>query len=1075
MPNYISEDDIEKACIDKLTSHNKFTAIHCYTKEKENLADNSGRNTKKEIILPIVLQDSLERLNPTIPRETLCKITEELRQTRCTLDLSHENYNNYQKIKNGITVEFEKDGKKITTKVKLIDFQNVHQNDFTVASQLWIEGIKYWRRPDLIVFINGLPLVFIELKNAKVTVKNAYDDNLQNYIADIPQLFLYNQICILSNGLESRIGSFLAGYEHFFEWLRIEDEKENPNRKEIAEKAISLEYVAKGLLQKKRLLDYIENFILFETNNKSHYTKIIAKNHQFFGVNNAFNAFLNRDKLAGKLGVFWHTQGSGKSYSMIMLAKKIKHLVNGNFTFLIVTDRTDLDTQIWKNFLRTEFMTNEENVQPPTSEQLRKELQGNKTILFTLIHKFRYDKGNEYPVLSTRKDIIVFVDEAHRTQYKDLAENMRKGLPNAQYFAFTGTPLLGSKRLTHQWFGDYVSEYNFAQSVKDGATVPLYYVNAMKEVQLVNPQLDDEITEILENEELTQHETDRLLNYYAKQMEVIKRDDRLETIAKHIAHHFPRRGFKGKAMVVSVDKFTAVKMYDKVNYYWKEELKAINIKLSGYNQEPLSESQKDELIQIRDYMKTVEMAVVISEEDKEEEKFSKENLNITPHRVRMNKTDENGRDIEDNFKDSSHPLQLVFVCSMWLTGFDAPSVSTLYIDKPMQGHTLMQAIARANRVFPKKECGTIVGYMDVFQSLKKALLDYASDDSDNMPVKEIDILFNQLLEMIETTKNFCKTNNVDLSIMANKGEVFAYLQEFEDAANILVSNDDLKNEFRVCANTVENLYESLKPEIFTMNFDATYKEIILYLKDIIDGKIRPEKVEKAKQKMRELLDESVIAEKNYTEMQSSENQIELLQTAEPIDLSKIDIEELSNHIKKSKHKNLKIQDLRIYIEKKLAKMIKTNITRKSFAERFKAIIDEYNAGGAQNDDFFKKLIELMKELQEEERRHIKEELSEEELEIYDLLQKEKLSKEELKKVKLAAKTLYQTLQEKRSELFIVGWEKDLQPKEKVRNEIRAILNELLPESYDRQIFATKTEDVFNHIVDQAQMGFAWVA
>ena len=1074
MPNYISEDDIEKSCINILTSKNDYKAIDCYTKDKENLNDNSGRISKKEIILPIILQDSLERLNPTIPKETVCKITEELRQTRCSLDLSLENYNNYQIIKNGITVEYEKDGKTKKELAKIIDFKNTENNDFTVASQFWIEGIKYWRRPDLIIFINGLPLVFIELKNANIAVKNAYDDNLTNYKNDIPQLFLYNQISILSNGLETRIGSFSAGYEHFFEWLKIENEKENPNRKKIKEDAISLEYTANGLLKKERLLDYIENFILFETNKKSYFTKIIAKNHQFLGVNNAYYAFLNREKLAGKLGIFWHTQGSGKSYSMIMLAKKIKHLVNGNFTFLIVTDRKDLDIQIWKNFLKTEFMSNDENVQPANGATLRKELQGNKTVLFTLIHKFGYEKGNEYPVLSTRDDIIIFVDEAHRTQYKDLAENMRKGLPNAQYFAFTGTPLLGSKRLTHQWFGDYVSEYNFAESVKDGATVPLYYVNAMKEVQLVNPQLDDEITTILENEELTPEESDRLLNYYAKQMEVIKRDDRLETIAKHIAHHFPRRGFKGKAMIVSVDKFTAVKMYDKVNYYWKEELKAINIKLSEYNQVPLSEVEKKELIQIRDYMKSVKMAVVISEEIGEEEKFANEGLQIKPHRQRMQQTDENGFDIEDNFKNPEHPLQLVFVCSMWLTGFDAPSVSTLYLDKPMQGHTLMQAIARANRVFPNKKCGTIVGYMDVFQSLKKALLDYASDDTDNTPVKEIDVLFSKLLEIIETTKKFCATNGVDLTVIAEKDETFASLNEFEDAANILVSNDEVKNEFRVCANTVSNLYEALKPEIFNMNFDATYKEIILYLKDVIDGKIRPEKIEKAKQKMSELLDESVIAEKNNLTQQNTQEQIELLQTADPIDLSKIDIEELSKQIKKSKHKNLKIQDLRTYIDKKLALMIKTNITRKSFAERFKAIIDEYNAGGSQNDDFFKKLVAFMKELQEEESRHIQEDLSEAELEIFDLLQKEKLTKDELQKVKLAAKTLYQTLQEKRAELFIVGWEKDMQPKERIRTEIRAVLDNLLPDSYNREIFATKTDEVFNHIVDQAQMGL-WVA
>lgn len=480
----------------------------------------------------------------------------------------------------------------------------------------------------------------------------------------------------------TRLGCFAAGYEHFFEWLKVSDEKENPDRKAIKENCVSLEYFIRGLCKPDILLDYIENFILYDRRR----TKIIAKNHQFLGVNNAYNAFLNREKRHGKLGVFWHTQGSGKSYSMVMLARKIKHKCAGNFTFLVVTDREDLDTQIYKNFLRTEFITKEEKVQPANSAALREELKTNKSILFTLIHKFRYDKGKKYPILSKRDDIVVIVDEAHRTQYKDLAENMRTGLPNAQYIAFTGTPLLGSKQLTNSWFGDYVSEYNFAESVKDNATVPLYYVKRVPEAVLQNDFLNSDFTDILENENLTEAEQKRLENHYSQEMEVIKRDDVLDAVAQHIVYHFPRRGFRGKGMVIAVDKFTAVKLYDKVSFYWKEEIKKLNAEISktGDFNEKL---RKKEIV---DYMNSVEMAVVISEEDKEEEKFNKEGLSVVKHRERMAAVDDNGYDIEDNFKDPTHPLQLVFVCSMWLTGFDAPSVSTLYLDKPMKGHTLMQ-------------------------------------------------------------------------------------------------------------------------------------------------------------------------------------------------------------------------------------------------------------------------------------------------------------------------------------------------------------------------------------------------
>lgn len=456
MPKIITEDMIEQAAIKALQERHDYNVLNCMTEEPDTLPDGTGRKDKKQVVLPDVMFESLCRINPDIPEQTVRTVVDELCRTPVSGDLMLTNYQNYQKIRNGITVEYNENGKKTSNILHLLSYNDVLSNTFTVASQMWIKGETHWRRPDLIIFINGFPLVFIELKNSNIPVKNAYDINLKNYLKDIPYLFNYNQICVLSNGMETRLGSFAAGYEFFFEWLKVENEKENPDRKAIRENCTSLEYFIAGLCEPKNLLDYIENFILYDRRR----TKIIAKNHQFFGVNNAYNAFLRREELKGKLGVFWHTQGSGKSYSMVMLARKIKHKCTGNFTFLIVTDREDLDTQIYKNFLRTEFITDKDKVQPANSKQLREELKTNKSILFTLIHKFRYDKGKKYPVLSERDDIIVIVDEAHRTQYKDLAENMRTGLPNAQFLAFTGTPLLGAKRLTNAWFGDYVSEYN---------------------------------------------------------------------------------------------------------------------------------------------------------------------------------------------------------------------------------------------------------------------------------------------------------------------------------------------------------------------------------------------------------------------------------------------------------------------------------------------------------------------------------------------------------------------------------------------------------------------------------------
>ena len=1054
MPQIITEDMIEQAAVKLLRERHHYTVLNCMTAEPDTLPDNSGRDNKKQVVLPETVHRTLRRLNPDIPEQTVNAVAEELCKTAHDTDITAANYRFYQKLRNGITVEYNRNGKTVADTLRLIDYDDVENNNFTVVSQMWIRGEMRYRRPDLILFINGFPLVFIELKNSIVPVKNAYDINLKNYLTDIPALFHYNQICVLSNGSETRLGSFSAGYEFFFEWLKTESEKENPDRKAIKEKATSLEYFIDGLCRPKNLLDYIENFILYDRKT----TKIIAKNHQFLGVNNAFESFLHREEKKGKLGVFWHTQGSGKSYSMVMLARKIKHKCSGNFTFLIVTDREDLDTQIYKNFLRTGLITENDRVQPANSKALREELKTNKPFLFTLIHKFRYDKGKKYPILSERNDIVVIVDEAHRTQYKDLAENMRTGLPNAQFFAFTGTPLLGAKRLTNAWFGDYVSEYNFAESIKDNATVPLYYVKRVPEVELQNVFLDSDFAQILEEENLTDAEQRRLENHYAKELEVIKRDDRLDTIARHIVYHFPRRGFRGKGMVISVDKFTAVKMYDKVSRYWQDEIK----KLNGEIIRCTDEEERNRLKEILDYMRNLEMAVVISEDADEKDKFAAEGINISIEKIRqrIDSIDENGADIEDNFKNPEHRLQLVFVCAMWLTGFDAPSVSTLYLDKPMKGHTLMQTIARANRVYKNKECGLIVDYLDVFKHLKNALAEYAADDGDLMPVKDIELLLAQLNETIAATKEFCLKQNVDLNKIIEDDDTFNNLALFEQYADKIVANDEVKNEFVILSNTVENLYESLRPDIFTMNFQPKEKDAILYLKNIIDGKIRPEKIEAARAKINELLDQSVVTSEDARRYTINESGQEL-------DLSKIDLDELRANFKKLKNKNLEILNLRKLIEDKLKIMLKRNVTRTRFAERFGKIIDEYNAGGSQNDDFYEKLLRLMEELHEEEERHIKEELSEIELELYDLLRKEKLTAEEEKRVKLAAKELYKTLNEKRRELFIVGWQNDPQPKERIKGEIVSVLDSYLPESYDKEIFRKKTTLIFEHIVDRA--------
>ncbi|MES0491569.1 MAG: type I restriction endonuclease subunit R [Leptospirales bacterium] len=1088
MPNLISEDDIEKAAIEILTKKLGYTSINCFTGDVENLNDRSGRQNKKEVVLTQVLKKKAIALNPEIPPKEIEEAIAKLTAPRFAMSPVLANKEIYHFIKNGIAVEYEDENSKVCHEhVKIIDFNNPEANQFTAITQLWIKGERYPRRPDIIIYINGLPLVFIELKNSNLKLRNAYEDNLTNYKSDIPQLFLYNAFCILSNAIETRVGSFNAGYQHFFNWLRVDDEKEKINRKQIESEGTTLERTIYGLLEKKKLLDYIENFILYHNDAE----KIIAQNHQFIGVNKAVTSFSERDQKDGKLGVFWHTQGSGKSFSMIFLSRKVFRKFTGNYTFVIVTDRDDLDGQIYRNFLTTETIKKNEAAQPKNSEQMREYLGRNLRFVFTLIQKFRYDKGKEYPVLSERSDIIVIVDEAHRSQYKGLGENMRKGLPNAQYFAFTGTPLLASRLdrdgKTRGWFGEYVSEYNFSQSIDDGATVPLFYENRVPEVCNQNENLSDEFYEILEDENLNENQQAKLERNFSKEIEVIKRDDRLEKIAHDIVYHFPRRGYLGKGMVVSVDKYTALKMYEKVKRIWKEEIRTLVGKIS----QTKNEFEKERLKATRKYMESVEMAVVVSEDAGEKERLMKMGIDedlIDEFRAILSKTDEHGHDVEYRFKQPEDPMQLVFVCAMWLTGFDAPTVSTLYIDKPMKDHTLMQTIARANRVSGYsvngvvKNNGEIMDYYNVFRNMKKALKDYAigSDDSDDLtddegdndPVMKKSVLFTLLDSAIQEGIAFCKTQGIDLEKVLEQKEAFKKIHQLKDFANQLLKTDQTKKQFFVYENTVSSLYEACKPEILSEQFRPMVP-VFQYLRGIIDSIVDQTDIDSVVERITALLDQSVVTLDNVNEVREPGAVYHIQKKGKVWDLSKIDFEKLKEEFKQVEFKNIEIASLRAFLEDKLEKMLRDNITRTDFAQKLQQIIDTYNAGGGANENFFEELLDFAENLQREEERHIREGLTSEELELFDLLKKEKLTKEEEKKVKLAAKDLLQRLVEEDPRVLVKEWYKDSHSQSKVRSAIEEVLDKDLPVSYNRIEFKKTCDKVYELAFEYASRGLKW--
>lgn len=1084
MPNIITENQIEKAVLQLLTEKMGYHHINAFTSKPEDTNDHTGRTDKSDVVLFHILETNTRKLNPDIPHDTIRGALEKLTLRRYAMSPIHANKEVYQLLRDGIPVEYDNPhGRKENDNLKIIDFNHPQNNDFLAVSQLSIKGELRYRRPDIILYINGLPIIFMELKNSNTKLENAYYQNLVNYKSDIPLLFQYNALCILSNAAQTKIGSFTAGWEHFFNWLRIDSEKEKINREKIQKQGTSIQRLISGLLPKEKLLDYLENFILYKDS-----TKMIAQNHQFIGVNNAVQSFRDRHKKDGKLGVFWHTQGSGKSFSMIFFTRKILRKFTGNFTFVVITDRADLDGQIYRNFLDTGTVKEKETARPKNSEQMREFLSQKKRIVFTLIHKFRWDKGKTYPLLTDRNDVVVLVDEAHRTQYKTFAENMRKGLPNAQYMAFTGTPLLGKKRKTNTWFGDYVSEYNFAQSVDDGATVRLFYKKRVPEVLNQNENLDDEFYDITEDENLSDEQRAKLENEYARELEVITRDDRLDTIARDIVHHFPNRGYLGKGMVISVDKFTSVKMYNKVQYYWNREKR----RLMGLIKKETAHPHRRRLQQTLEYMRAVKMAVIISEEAGEEEKFQRKGLDIRPHRKEINRVDKHSHDIEYRFKDPHNPLQLVFICAMWLTGFDAPTVSTLYLDKPMKDHTLMQAVARANRVTTHKikdvvkQNGEVIDYFNVFRNMKRALADYALGSGENdrdHPLQEKSHLFAYLDDALELGLAFCKKHGVHLDEILQIDQTFDKINLFEGYADTLVERDARKHEFFVYENTITSLYEACKPEILG-EIQRPLVPVFQYLRGFIDARTHIRDMGPARQKISELLDQSIVTRTGasyvrdtYVVYGENDDSGDIHGITEDVtwDLSKLDFEKLREEFKKKEYKNLEIADLRAFIEDKLEQMLRRNAARINFAQRYQAIIDNYNAGGSSNENYYRDLLSFTEELKEEEERHIREGLTEDELELFDILKKEKTTKEEEKQLKLAAKALLRRLLEERPRVLVQDWYKESQTRAVVSRAIEEVLDRRLPPSYNREVFQAKRDAVFDLVYKYAAEGSKWAA
>ena len=1009
--------------------------------ERSRLDPELGRDSYEEVVLRHRLRAALEALNPDTAPLALDLAIDELTRDRGRMSPARANQDVYKLLKDGVLVRYQRPDTQehVDERVRVIDWQRPEANDFLLCSQFWVAGDYGRRRADLVGFVNGLPLVFIELKASHRRLELAYDKNLADYKTTVPQLFWYNALIVLSNGSKSRLGSMTAGWEHFCEWKKINSEGE--------EGVVSLETMIRGVCDKRRLLDLAENFTLF-SETKGGTAKLVAKNHQFLGVNNALAAVHSIRDNQGKLGVFWHTQGSGKSYSMVFFSQKVLRTAPGNWTFVIVTDRKDLDGQIYRNFASTGAVLEEEKrVRADSGENLKRMLeQEDHRYVFTLIQKFQTEKGERYPVLSERSDIIVITDEAHRSQYDVFAANMRAALPNAAFIGFTGTPLVAGEERTREVFGEYVSIYNFKQSVEDQNTVPLYYENRIPELELVNQSLDDDLARIVEEAELDDDQQRKLEREFAREYHLLTREDRLERIGQDIAAHYMGREALGKAMVVSIDKATAVRTYDKVKKHWAGELDKLRAQLLT-----VEEDEREELERRIRYFEETDMAVIVSGSQNEIEEMRKKGADIREHRKRM--VDE---DLETKFKDSDNPLRIVFVCAMWITGFDVPSCATIYLDKPMKNHTLMQTIARANRVWRDKQNGLIVDYVGVFRNLQKALAIYGAATTGgggDSPIESKAELAGLVREALEKATEFCQSRGVHLETIRT-AQGFERERLKDDAVAALVATDDIRRRFLAHAGHVRKLFQSLLPDDRAHEFSERV-HVLKILSEKIRADLPPVDISAVMAEVEGLLNRSIAADGYVMPAVGDQSRY--------IDLTQVDFDALRAEFEKGR-KTTQAQKLRGSVEEKLARMVALNPTRKDLLEEFRRMIDEYNAGSSNVEAFFAKLMAFAQKLNAEEKRGISEQLSEEELTIFDLLTKPdvKLTAAEEKDVKKVAKALLETL---RREKLTLDWRKQQSTRASVRHTIETVLDRELPRVYDKDLYNLKCDAVWQHVYD----------
>lgn len=1062
MSVYTEDNLVQKTTAEYLVNSLDWNESVYAMQEVFGAAGTLGRTDEGEVLLVRYLRPALEDLNPDLPAAAYDDAVRILADTSVSMGLDAINREKYKLLLDGIPVRFTAaDGSKKKAALRVFNFDDPGKNHFLCVRELWLRGsLGRRRRADVVGFVNGVPLVFMELKNVTKDISIAYRDNFCDYRKVVPQIFYFNAFVILANGIDAKIGTHSAKFKFFHAWKRLSEDEPG---------AVDMETLLKGTCSKANLLDLFENFIVYDES-AGGVAKILARNHQFLGVNRAVEAVKNRKSTDGKLGVFWHTQGSGKSYSMVYFTRKVHRKVGGNFTFLVLTDRDELDTQIYKTFAGCGIVDNDKDeCRAASGAHLKSLLCQHKSHIFSLIQKFNEEvlPGEAYTM---RDDVIVISDEAHRTQYGLLALNMRNALPNAGYIGFTGTPLFKGDELTKQVFGDYVSRYDFQRAVDDGATVPLYYDARGEKLNVATQDVNEKIAEKLAAFEAENVDVaEKLESELKRDYHVITAKKRLDQIARDFVRHYSASWENGKAMFVCIDKITCVKMYDLITKYWDEETKVLEAKLYATEDEQEEQFLRRQVA----WMKETVKAVIVSEEQNEDEKFAKWGLDILPHRRVMkegmslpesfkSKLEYVGRermDVDEAFKAEEHPFRIAIVCAMWLTGFDVPSLGTLYLDKPLKAHTLMQAIARANRVDEGKNNGLIVDYCGILKNLRQALATFAGGQggggADNPePVKPEEDLLAELAEAIGLVREWLEAHGASLTAIL-ESDGFAKNAAINAAKEAANENDETRKRFEVLCRACFAKFKACITFAGVNRYRGEYAAIRVIYMSLQQGKEDAD-ISDIMRELQSIVDEAIVPRDVVGE------------DCPPYDISRIDFERLRQEFAVSKSKRTAVQSMKATVEARLAALLARNPLRTDFQRRYEEIVAAYNSEKDRQtiEQTFEALLKFIAEMSEEEERAVREGLDEETLAIYDLLKKPALSKADTGKIKAVAKNLLEKL--KAEKLAVSHWRDKESTRDGVKKQIRDFLFSDatgLPAAYTDTEIDVKTNVVFRHIYE----------